>query len=79
MWNLPRPGIKPVSPSLADRFLTTGPPGKSYNFLTEASKGVKNYILLLDFSLFSILLCLHLSVYKFFKNSFLLIYLFISK
>ena len=28
-WNLPRPGIKPVSPALADRFLTTGPPGKS--------------------------------------------------
>ena len=28
-WDLPRPGIKPVSPALADRFLTTGPPGKS--------------------------------------------------
>ena len=28
-WNLPRPGIQPVSPALADGFLTTGPPGKS--------------------------------------------------
>ena len=29
MWNLPGPGIEPVSPALAARFLTTGPPGKS--------------------------------------------------
>ena len=29
MWNLPRPGIEPVSSALADGFLTTGPPGKS--------------------------------------------------
>ena len=27
-WDLPQPGIKPVSPALAGRFLTTGPPGK---------------------------------------------------
>ena len=26
VWNLPRPVIKPVSPALADSFLTTGPP-----------------------------------------------------
>ena len=26
---VPRPGIEPVSPALEDRFLTTGPPGKS--------------------------------------------------
>ena len=29
MWDLPRPGIKPVSPALAGGFLTTAPPGKS--------------------------------------------------
>ena len=29
MWNLPRPGIEPVSPALAGRFPTTEPPGKS--------------------------------------------------
>ena len=27
MWNLPRPGSNPVSPALAGRFLTIGPPG----------------------------------------------------
>ena len=30
MWDLPGPGIEPVSPGLAGRFLTTAPPGKSY-------------------------------------------------
>ena len=29
MWDLPRPGIKPMSPALAGGFLTTRPPGKS--------------------------------------------------
>ena len=28
MWDLPRPGIKPMSPALQGRFLTTGRPGK---------------------------------------------------
>ena len=28
MWDLPRPGLKPVSPALAGRFSTTVPPGK---------------------------------------------------
>ena len=28
MWNLPRPGIEPMSPALVDGFLTTKPPGK---------------------------------------------------
>ena len=28
-WDLPGPGLKPVSPALAGRFLTTAPPGKS--------------------------------------------------
>ena len=29
MWDLPRPGIEPMSPSLAGRFLAAAPPGKS--------------------------------------------------
>ena len=29
MWDLPGPGIKPVTPALAGGFLTTVPPGKS--------------------------------------------------
>ena len=28
MWDLPRPGLQPVSPALAGRFSTTAPPGK---------------------------------------------------
>ena len=34
MWDLPRPGLEPVSPALAGRFSTTAPPGKpSQSFL----------------------------------------------
>ena len=29
MWDLPGPGIEPLSPTLAGGFLTTAPPGKS--------------------------------------------------
>ena len=28
MWDLPRPGLEPMSPELAGRFSTTAPPGK---------------------------------------------------
>ena len=28
MWDLPRPGLEPVSPALSGRFSTTTPPGK---------------------------------------------------
>ena len=30
MWDLPRPGLEPVSPALAGGFLTTAPSGKPY-------------------------------------------------
>ena len=33
MWDLPGPGIEPVSPALAGRFLITRPPGKSMFFV----------------------------------------------
>ena len=33
MWDLPRPGLEPVSPALAGGFLTTAPPGKPYLFI----------------------------------------------
>ena len=29
MWDLPGPGIEPMTPALAGGFLTTEPPGKS--------------------------------------------------
>ena len=30
MWDLPRPGLEPVSPALAGRLSTTAPPGKPF-------------------------------------------------
>ena len=36
MWDLPGPGLEPVSPALAGRFLTTAPPGKSCLIYFEA-------------------------------------------
>ena len=32
-WDLPRPGLEPVSPALAGRFSTPAPPGKPLHFL----------------------------------------------
>ena len=47
-WDLPRPGMQPVSPALAGGFLTTGTPGKSClwsllfkNLAYESRKGQK--------------------------------------
>ena len=33
MWDLPRPGLEPVSPALAGRLSTTAPPGKPICFI----------------------------------------------
>ena len=33
MWDLPRPGLEPMSPALAGRFSTTAPPGKPFSFI----------------------------------------------
>ena len=38
MWDLPRPGIEPVSPALAGGFLTTVPPGKPQALLIVPEK-----------------------------------------
>ena len=37
LWNLPGPGIEPVSPALAGRFLTTGWLRKSYKLILETN------------------------------------------
>ena len=36
MWDLPRPGLEPVSPALAGRFSTTAPPGKPLVGISDA-------------------------------------------
>ena len=35
MWDLPAPGLEPVSPALAGGFLTTAPPGKPLSCLLD--------------------------------------------
>ena len=35
MWDLPRPGLEPVSPALAGRLSTTAPPGKPQIFFLD--------------------------------------------
>ena len=49
MWDLPRPGIKPMSPALTGPFLTTGPPGKSLfvDFLMVLLLAVRWYLIIL--------------------------------
>ena len=39
MWDLPRPGLEPVSPALAGRFSTTVPPGKPPHLLYSSVDG----------------------------------------
>ena len=41
MWDLsPQPGIQPMSPALPGRFLTTGPSGKSLDWILNAVTGI---------------------------------------
>ena len=69
MWDLPRPGLEPVSPELAGRFSTTAPPGKPQlnDFLTQYVLVEHIFFLLLIvfkfhfFSFFSINSCLNSS------------------
>ena len=37
MWDLPGPGLEPVTPALAGGFLTTAPPG---NTLTDTPRNI---------------------------------------
>ena len=42
MWDLPRPGLEPVSPALAGRFLTTAPPGKPTILFFNVPRHIRN-------------------------------------
>ena len=46
MWDLPRPGLEPVSPALAGRFSTTAPPGKPQIHFLIASSGRRGVLTL---------------------------------
>ena len=42
MWDLPRPGLEPVSPALAGRFSTTAPPGKpTYAYTLKRDESIR--------------------------------------
>ena len=41
MWDLPGPGLEPMSPALAGGLLTTAPPGKSTKFIFIGGATVK--------------------------------------
>ena len=41
MWDLPWPGIEPVSPALARGFLTTGSPGKSWKEVVYEAEALR--------------------------------------
>ena len=42
MWDLPGPGLEPVSPALAGRFLTTAPPRKPQEYSCKQKIYLKN-------------------------------------
>ena len=44
MWDLPRPGLEPMSPALTGRFSTTAPPGKPSSVLLMAASSNKGYM-----------------------------------
>ena len=48
MWDLPIPGLEPVSPALAGRFSTTAPPGKPHEHFFEASRHIEEIAAALD-------------------------------
>ena len=45
MWDLPGPGIEPMSPALAGGFLTTVPPGKPYKPILNLCCNITFHIL----------------------------------
>ena len=54
MWDLPRPGLEPMSPALAGRLSTTAPPGKPWEreVLTTAPPGKSQYLFFFKLTFF---------------------------
>ena len=69
MWDLPRPGLEPVSPALAGRCSTTTPPGKplNYFFIQTSSSLISSpaVCILLSIPLMS---CFKISIKYFISN-----------
>ena len=59
LWNLSRPGIEPVAPALAGRFISTVPPGKSPLLLiVDTLKSLSDNLNICVFSGFTFIDCL---------------------
>ena len=71
MWDLPRPGLEPVSPALAGGFLTTLPPGQSYHRILNIVLCAVQQDLVVELILFQ--LRLHLAPLKKYLVPFLLV------
>ena len=54
MWDLPGPGLKPMPPALAGRFLSTAPAGKPQGFLFFYGSTICSFFFYLDCLPFSI-------------------------
>ena len=52
LWDLPAPGMEPLSPALQGGFLTTRPPGKAWTFLYFTSWAGFSYHILSLFKFF---------------------------
>ena len=48
MWDIPRPGIEPVSLALVGRFLTTGPP-RNFLFFIHVAVNIYGQVLVVIF------------------------------
>ena len=72
MWDLPRPGLEPVSPGLAGGFLTTAPPGKSgRNYFNDTGeRSQKNLVLFLNLLLYRNSLWIHEQLWHFHPGCF---------
>ena len=58
MWNLPGPGIEPMSSELTGRLLTTGPPEKSLDlFIINKCSIVGHAKICLSFHMFWTIIC----------------------
>ena len=74
MWDLPRPGLEPVSPALAGRFSTTAPPGKPCRYISDVF--VERKVISMSYSS-AILKLSHIIFYYYYFLSSISFYLFI--
>ena len=76
LWNLPGPGIEPVSPALGGRVLTAGPPGKHHKFFNSVFFELLVFLEVTLWIIICFFICHRLCVIVYFRS--LLIYFWCS-